>query len=199
MKRTFFPLLCSCLLISGARAGEFRLQSEGVSPDGRLCVVGHQRSETNGKVATSYRLIRRDTRKVLLSIPASYELERAKDAQVYWNPNGTAVAINEPVLHHGGNVFIVAIRSAGAQAEKLNLSREEIVQGSGRRWSKARIGVPFEAEIGKWISNDQLRLYLAGFAYRSNDPDELETINLTYAVVVQIIGSKVVVANVSKL
>ena len=191
-------LLCSCVLLSGARAGEFRLLGEVSSPDHQFYVAGDERIQKDGKVATAYRVIRRDTGKVLLAIAASYESEQAKDAQVYWNSIGTAVAINEPVLHHGGNVFVLAIRSAGSRAEKLVLSREEILRRSGQRWSKARIGVPFEAEIPKWISNDRLRLYVAGFAYKAKDRQNLEMINLIYDVVVQIRGSQVVVAAISE-
>lgn len=162
MKTIFQILLILCIATTTVTAqGNHKPINLSRSSNGKYAVDLAEKSPT-GFV---YQITRVSDGHVLLDIPSTYQQneksnykwakDHATSAEVFWNPESSAVAISEATHQFMGTVFVATI--SGSSATQIALPVKELIKDTGERWNQVRMFVR-----KGWSSNDSLKLLITG-------------------------------------
>jgi hypothetical protein len=179
LKHKVLLVLISCFLFEAAAfSGEVQRAAlhGGISHKGTLEVAAVKLQEKgNVEPRTYYQLTDTHRHKALLTFPSSYQShpndhdelpgywwKLAISTDVFWNRDGSLVAIDEYPHQHGGHVYLAAIPGKN-HAQAVSIPEEKVLRKTGFGWDKVRIRVCSRAAEGGWIDNRHLCLAIGGY------------------------------------
>lgn len=151
----------------------------GSSPNGFIEVVAVVLDKTPYKRAgIYYQLTDTARKKVILSIPSTYQSssdgsdpkywwDLAKSTSVFWNHDGSLAAVDEYPHQHGGQVYLIAMLGK-KRASFILVPERLLLRATGFEWDRVRIRVSTEA-AANWSNNHRLALTISGYPSRKTN------------------------------